>query len=414
MALADPPPATDVSKLRAHFPSLQSGFAYLENAGGSQVPRCVPDAMHEYMITNYVQTGAGYPQSVVSTENVDRAHEFANTFMGGDGLGMTILASSTTTLIHMLANAYAITMAQGTRVIAAETGHEANVGPWAGLAKRGFDFQVWRMDRETLQCPLESLEKLLREKPTKIVAFPHASNLLGEIVDARAIADLAHSYGARVVVDGVAYAPHRAIDVKAFDADYYVFSWYKVYAPHMAALFGTHKALNEIEGPNHFFIPREAGPYKFELGGIMHESCAGLNALPRYLNAVAGRPEDQAFERQTVVDAFKVMASLELPLQRRFVEFLKSKPNVRIIGPQHGESGRVSTISFIHNILTPPEIVAEVHKHPIGIRYGDAYAFRLCKALGIDTTTGVVRASFVHYNTIEEIERLCSALDGIL
>ena len=403
----------DIAKIRAQFPSLASGFAYLENAGGSQVPAVVANAIRDYMLTTYVQTGAGYPQSDAATENVDQAHAFANTVMGGDGVGETILGSSTTSLVHMLVNAYAPALPVGARIIVAESGHEANLGPWAGLAKRGFDFQIWKIDPETLQCPLDGLEKLLKEKPTKIVAFPHVSNLLGEIVDVKPIVDLAHRYRARVVIDGVAYAPHRPIDVKAWDADYYVFSWYKVYGPHMAALFGKSEALAEIEGPNHFFIPRSAGAYKFELGGVSHEGCAGLNALPRYLNVVAGKPENATCERATIVEAFNAMASLELPVQKRFIEFLKSKPGVRIVGPKHGESTRVTTISFLHNKLTPPQIVDHVHKHPIGIRYGNAYAYRLCQALGINTNDGVVRASFVHYNTIEEIDRLCKALDEI-
>ncbi|MEA2553580.1 MAG: hypothetical protein QOJ65_1756 [Fimbriimonadaceae bacterium] len=415
MAIAEKTsPAPDVDKLRSYFPALKSGFAYLENAGGAQVPGMVADAIREYMLSTYVQIGAGYPQSMAAGNNIDKAHAFANTVMGGDGIGQTILGPSTTALTHTLAQAYAEVMPAGTRVIAAETGHEANVGPWARLAKRGFDFQIWRLDPETLQCPLDALEKLLVEKPTKIVAFPHVSNLLGEIVDVKAITELAHRYGARVVVDGVAYAPHRPIDVKAWNVDWYVFSWYKVFAPHMAALFGTAEALDEVEGPNHFFIPKATIPYKFQLGGITHEGCAGLNALAPYLNVVAGRPESARCDRQTVVDAFSAMTALELPLQKRYIDFLKSKPRVRIIGPQHGEASRVSTISFVHDRLTPPEIVSKVHEQPIGIRYGNAYAYRLCQALGLDTTTGVVRASFVHYNTIDEVERLCGALDGLL
>jgi selenocysteine lyase/cysteine desulfurase len=129
---------------------------------------------------------------------------------------------------------------------------------------------------------------------------------------------------------------------------------------------------------------------------------------------VRGQPETAPFDRKTVVDAFDVMKGLEIPLQKRYVDFLKTKPNVRIVGPAHGDEHRVTTISFVHSKLSPPEIVDQVHKHPIGIRHGNAYAYRLCQALGIDPETGVVRASFVHYNTIEEIDRLCNVLDEIL
>lgn len=415
MALAEAPTTLpDVHRLRSYFPALASGFAYLENAGGSQVPGLVADAMRDYMVTTNVQIGAGYPRSMAAGNNADQAHAFANTLMGGDGYGTTILGPSTTALLHILANAYSFAMEPGARIISAQPGHEANVGPWADLAKRGFDFQVWCLDPESIQCSLDDLERLLSERPTKIVALPHVSNLLGEIVDLQPIVELAHRHGARVVVDGVAYAPHRPIDVNAWNVDWYVFSWYKVYGPHMAALFGSREAISEIEGPNHFFIPKDYVPYKFELGGVSYEGCAGTNALARYLNVVAGKPESQPCDRQTIVDAFNHMAELELPLQQRYVDFLKSKPGVRIVGPAHGNSSRVATISFTHDRLTPPEIVRHVHQYPIGIRYGNAYAYRLCEALGIDTETGVVRASFVHYNTIEEIDRLCAALEEIL
>lgn len=413
MALAEPRAKPDVHKVRSYFPSLQSGFAYLENAGGSQVPGMVADAIRDYMLTTYVQTGAGYPQSYVATETVEKAHAFTNRFMGGEGIGQAILGHSSTALIHILANSCAFAMAPGTRIISGEPGHEANIGPWAMLGQRGFDFQVWCLDPESMQCSLEELERLLKEAPTKIATFPHVSNLLGEIIDIRPIVELCHRYGARVVVDGVAYAPHRAIDVKAWDVDWYVFSCYKVYGPHMAALFGKQEALNEIEGPNHFFVPRDL-PYKFELGGIMHESCAGWLAVGRYLNVLAGKPENTETTRQTVVEAFDTIKELELPLQKRFIDYLNSKPGVKVVGPNRTDASRVCTISFVHERLTPPEIVAHVHQYPIGIRYGNAYAYRLCQALGIEPETGVVRASFAHYNTILEIDRLIKALDEIL
>ena len=123
---------------------------------------------------------------------------------------------------------------------------------------------------------------------------------------------------------------------------------------------------------------------------------------------------EETVTRQHVVDAYSYAAELEIPLQRAFVEFLKTKPSVKIVGPAHGEASRVSTISFVQKRLSPPEIVEAVHRHPVGIRYGNAYAYRLCQALGLDPATGVVRASFVHYNTLDEVHRLIGALELIL
>lgn len=400
----------DIHTIRAEFPALESGFIFLENAGGSQVPRAVADAIRDYMLRDYVQLGAGYEVSERATETVAEAHRFINEFMNGTAVGQVVLGPSSTQLCTMLAECYELALRPGDEIIITETGHEANVGPWARLADQGFVVRTWKVDPQTAQCSLSDLEGLLSNR-TKIVAFPHVSNLLGEIVDVAAITQVAHRAGARVVVDGVAFAPHRAIDVREWDVDWYVYSTYKVFGPHMAALYGKQEAFAELQGPNHFFIPND-DPYKFELGGVNHEGCAGLLALRGYLKLLAGTSGEVS--HGTVKTAFEVATELELPLQKRLIEYLQSKPAVKIVGPAHAGPDRVPTISFIHSSNSSPEIVAEVDKHAIGIRYGHMYAYRLCKALGIDVDTGVVRVSAVHYNTVDEVEKLIQVLDGVL
>jgi selenocysteine lyase/cysteine desulfurase len=196
--------------------------------------------------------------------------------------------------------------------------------------------------------------------------------------------------------------------------DWYAYSTYKVYGPHMAALFGRHEAFARLTGPNHFFIPAGEVPYKFELGGASHEGCAGLLALREHLNALALRNPRDEVNRATVESAFAAMTALELPLQRRLVDWLRSRKGVRIVGPAHGESSRVATISFTHDRRSPADIVAAAHAAGIGIRHGHMYAYRLCEALGIDPVQGVVRVSAVHYNTVDEINRLIAAMEPVL
>jgi cysteine desulfurase family protein (TIGR01976 family) len=401
--------APSIEAIRARFPSLQSGFIYLENAGGSQVPREVADAMREYMLNNYVQLGAGYEISQRSTAVVAEAHLFINELMNGKQ-GQTILGPSSTQLFYMLAECYSRALHPGDQIIIAETGHEANVGPWAKLSDRGFDVRVWRVDPQTRQCSIQGLQGLLCER-TKIVAFPHVSNLLGEIVDVKQVTEIAHRAGARVVVDGVAYAPHRAIDVDDWDVDWYAYSTYKVFGPHMGALYGKQEAFEELTGPNHFFIPKD-NPYKFQLGGASHEGCAGLLALKEYFAFLTGSEAYEGYN--TVKGAFEVIELCELPVQKALIDYLRSKPEITIIGPEHGDSSRVCTVSFTHSKKTPIEIVAEVDRLKIGIRYGHMYAYRLCRTLGIDTQHGVVRVSAAHYNTVEEIKILCDVLESVL
>lgn len=416
----------DLNRIRSAFPALNCGVAFLENAGGSQVPACVADSIREYMLNTYVQLGAGYPISNVSTETVEAAHQFMNRFMNGESKGLSILGSSTTSLCRILAECYADILAPGDEIILAETAHEANFGPWERMAERvGWKVRHWRIDPDTYGCPIESLDKLFTER-TRLVAFPHVSNLLGEIVDVQAITAKVHEAGARVVVDGVAYAPHRAIDVDAWDVDWYAFSSYKVYGPHMATLYGRHDAIDELTGPNHFFIPKDEVPYKFEPGGPSHEGCAGILALGRYLSHLADSASEHVAEmkpgahqefpdRATIERAFDVMTTCELSLQEMFIDFLRSKPKIRIIGPNHAEESRVATMSFVHDDLEPTAIVDAVHQNSnIGIRFGHMYAYRLCKAIGLEPESGVVRVSAVHYNTPDEIEMLMQCLEPIV
>jgi len=396
-------------RIRAQFPALAGDTVFLENAGGSQVPAVVADGIRDYMLSSYVQLEAGYPLSRHCTELVDTAHDFVRMLMNG-GDGEVILGSSTSALLQMLAGCYSTALTPGSEIVIAQTGHEANVGPWKKLERLGFPLRWWEMDPATCSCPLEQLEALLNDR-TALVAFPHVSNLLGDIVDVRAITELVHAAGARVVVDGVAYAPHRAMDVATWDVDWYAYSTYKVYGPHMAALWGRRDAIAELAGPNHFFVPDDELPYKFEVGGASHESCAGILGFRDYLAFLADLGDSQELDRSAIETAFSTMTACELPLQVRLVEYLLSRDDVRIIGPNHSDPSRVPTISFVHSSKSSAEITEVVDRSGIGIRHGHMYAYHLCEALGLDPEDGVVRVSMVHYNTVDEIETLIEVLE---
>jgi cysteine desulfurase family protein (TIGR01976 family) len=382
----------------------------MDNAGGSQVPASVANAVREFMLSSYVQVGADYPASKRSTQTVADAHSMINTVMGGERSGRTIFGSSSTSLCRMLSDCYSETLQPGDEIIVGESGHEANVGPWTRLANRGLTVKIWEANPETGECELASLKKLLTDR-TKVVAFVQVSNILGHTEDFKACIQAAHAVGARAVLDGVAYTPHAIPDVEAWDVDWYVFSCYKVFGPHIGALFGKHEAIAELNGPNHYFLPRDYLPGKFELGGSNMESCAGLLGLKPYLSFLAGSSD---FDRATAVNAWKAMEDLERPLTARFLEFLRSKPKVRIVGRGVPDAERVPTISFMHELRTSKEIADEALNRGIGIRWGNFYSVRLLERMGIDPAAGVARASFAHYNSIEEVDQLIAALDPIL
>ena len=399
----------DQRQVRAQFPALAGETVFLENAGGSQVPGFVADRMHRYLTQTYVQLGAGYPLSQQCTATVDEAHAFARTFVNA-GDGQAILGSSSTALLNILAHSYSRVLKPGQKIILAETGHEANLGCWKRLNRVGVEIDWWRMDPESFACSLDNLSKLLDDR-TVLVALPHVSNLLGGIVDLKVISELVHAAGARVVADGVAYAPHRAIDVRDWNVDWYVYSTYKVYGPHMAVLYGKKDALGELVGPNHFFIPDDDLPYKFEPGGANHESCAGLLGLGDYLKFLTG---SVSCDRAMIEKAFARMQAWEEPLVKQLLDYLNNRKDVRVIGPTRGGPDRVGTVSFLHNTKSSREITEAIDKTHIAIRHGHMYAWHLCDALGLDPEDGVVRVSFVHYNTAQEIDRLLGILDGVL
>ena len=410
------PHTPDIDVLRSQFPALARDTVLLENAGGSQVTLQVADAIRDHLLDDYVQLGAGYPASDRATATVERAHRFMDRFVNGEGIGRVILGSSCTSLMHVLAHSIARTIRPGDEIVVCEQGHEANIGCWVELERQGAVIRWWRVNPDTGSLALKDLESVL-SKRTRIVAFPHVSNLLGEIVDVQAATALVHAAGGRVVVDGVAYAPHRAIDVRAWNVDYYAWSTYKVYGPHMGGLFARHEAIAELEGPNHFFIPADEIPYKFELGGVSHEGCAGLCALPHLLAFLAGDERPAAADAETcdfdvVRRAFDTMAALEAPVQKRLLERLGAHDSVKIIGPESPDIDlRVSTVSMIHDSLDPRRIVEIAHSAGIGIRHGHMYAHRLCEQMRIPVDPGVVRISAVHYNTVSEVERLCDVLE---
>ncbi len=427
-------------QIRAQFPGLDQPTVLLDNAGGAQLPRCVIDAARDYMTRSYVQLGADYDISIRATDTVRRAHEFAKVLVNAAadhdaaparGIGEVALGPSSTVLCMMLAGAYADALAAGTlpadrtEIIVCTAGHEANVGPWMRLASRGFTIRQWPAVQDhspqgggAWRILPATLAPLLSPR-TALVAFPHVSNVLGEIVDLNEVCRLAHAAGARVIADGVAFAPHRAIDVRASNVDWYVFSLYKVYGPHMAALYGRRDAFEPLTGPNHFFIPRGDIPYKFEPGGVSHEGAAAFNALWDYLCFLTGdNPLDTTglpVPRRAVIErAFDRMAALERPLQEQLLGYLSRKPGVSIIGVADAGAARVPTIAFVRDGRSPAAIARDGNARAMGFRYGHLYSKRLIGQMGLHPDEGAVRISMVHYNTPEEVDRLCAVLDDIL
>ncbi len=249
----------DVEFCRRQFPSRCWDWAFFENAGGSFVPKSVIERMTAYMSECQVQPNGTYPASQLATERMNDGHARMAGLIGAE-VKETVIGPSTSINIYVLARALRPLWSAGDEVIVTNLNHEANSGPWRQLAKTGINVIEWPVNPDTAELEIHLLDRLLTDK-TRIVAFPHVSNITGDINDVAAITAKAHAAGAMVCVDGVAFAPHRFVDVKAWDVDFYAFSFYKIFGPHMGCLYGKHEHLLAAKGQYHYFIGEDQTTY---------------------------------------------------------------------------------------------------------------------------------------------------------
>ncbi|MEO1144627.1 MAG: cysteine desulfurase-like protein [Cyanobacteria bacterium J06638_22] len=406
----------DSDFVRQQFPALAGDWVFFDNAGGSQTLQAVVDRLSDYLLTSNVQLGASYDVSQKAGERVAEAAQAIATLINAADPSEVVMGSSTSLLFRILALCLGQTFEPGDEVIVTNCDHEANIGCWVDLKGQGITVKFWSINPETLELDLADLEPLMTPR-TRLVAVTHTSNILGTINPIRAIADFVHERGALICVDGVAYAPHRLVDVQALDVDFYAFSFYKVYGPHYAVLYGKRDWLVRLPRFNHFFIDGEQTPYKFQPGNVNFELSYSMVGLCDYLSAFARAHEGEAVApdlRGQMEQAFERISQYEEALSDRLLCYLTQKPNVRLLGnPTSDRTQRVPTISFVIDGVDSATIPIKVDTHKIGIRYGDFYARRLIDDLGLSAKNGVVRISMVHYNTLAEVDRLIQAFETL-
>ncbi|MEP7012592.1 MAG: cysteine desulfurase-like protein [Acidobacteriota bacterium] len=401
--------ALDLDFVRGSFPALLGDWVYLDNAGGSQTLATVADRVRDYLLTTNVQLGATYEPSRRAAARVAAGRAAAAELFGSTP-GEVILGGSSTQLLQNFARSIGEDLQPGDEVVVTDCDHEANVTPWLGLAEKGAVVRWWKTDLSVLALVPEQLEPLLSAR-TRWVCFPHVSNLFGTIHPVREIVERIHAAGARAIVDGVAFAPHRHVEVDAWGADAYVASLYKIFGPHLGALFVRHDWLEGLANVNHAFIGRQEIPYKLQPGNANFELAASLPAIKEYLDEVGRRAGGEGDGAGLRAAAFAAIAEHEGSLAERLLAFLRQRRDVWILGVPEGDAARrVATVSFAVEGRNASDFPAALDGHSIGIRYGDFHSRRLVQALGLTERQGVVRISMAHYNTVEEIDRTIDAL----
>ncbi|MDT0676450.1 cysteine desulfurase-like protein [Autumnicola musiva] len=407
----------DIDFVRRQFPALNRDFIFMDNAGGSQVLGKVIERISGYLTHHNVQLGASYQVSREAGEKLAYATKQVSKFINASRSEEVVIGPSTSMLLRILSLCISNQWQRGDEVIVTNTDHEANVSCWTDLKEKGINIKIWKVNPETLELELKDLKALL-SKRTKLVAVTHCSNILGTINPIKEIAKMVHKAGALICVDGVAYAPHRQVNVIELDVDFYVFSWYKAYGPHLAVMYGRYNQLYKMNGINHYFFKKKDVPYKFQPGNFNFELTYSLLGLTEYFQEMFKHhfPQIATIPFQKKVEkVYEVMASHEEELSGILFQYLNSNPKIRIIGSRFSNQiKRVPTISFIHSELKSDEIVEQVDKYRIGIRFGDFYAKKLIQDLSLEEKSGVVRVSLVHYNTKAEVDRLVWAFSKIL
>jgi cysteine desulfurase family protein (TIGR01976 family) len=398
-----------IDYVRAAFPALQDDFIFFDNAAGAQSPQNVLNAVAHHLLHRNVQRGGRYRQSREVDEAIAQARESVALLVNARHTDEISFGMNATSFMRLISIAIGQSLKDRREIIITDLDHEANIAVWLALEREGAKI-VWWHFRDDGMLHSEDLEKLLSPR-TRIVACTLASNAIGSVLDVAEVSKLAHDAGAEVFIDAVHYGPHGPIDVQKFDCDYLVCSGYKIFSPHMGFLWGRMETLNALPTFREDFVP-DTTPAKLEIGTYIYENVAGMDAAVRYLEEIGRRINPAATSRRAaVIAATEAIRSYEAQLSCAMLDAL-AKANATIYGITAKEqiSHRTPTLCFNIPGISPAQVTEDLAKHDIGVRDGHMYSPRLMNRLGLTKESGAVRASLVHYNTMEEVNRFGRAL----
>jgi cysteine desulfurase/selenocysteine lyase len=395
--------ALDVARVRADFPALHQQvngrpLVYLDNAATTQKPQAVLDALLGFYSRDCANVHRGvHALSQRATDAYEGARETVARFLNARPREI-VFTRGTTEAINLVAYSYGSRLSPGDEILITELEHHSNIVPWQMLAERtGARLRVAPID-DRGEIILEEFQRLLGPR-TRIVAVAHVSNALGTVNPVEEICRLAHTYGARVLVDGAQAVPHQAVDVRALDCDFYAFSGHKIYGPTgIGVLFGRWELLEAMP-------PYQGGgdmirsvtfektlyndpPYRFEAGTPHIAGAIGLAAAIEYVTRL-GLEEIRRHEQQLLEAATRALEEI---------------PGVRIVGTA---AHKAAVVSFVLDGVHPHDVATVLDHEGVAVRAGHHCAQPLMERFGLPATT---RASFALYNTLEEVDALAQAV----
>ncbi|MCK0178516.1 aminotransferase class V-fold PLP-dependent enzyme [Flavobacteriaceae bacterium S0862] len=401
----------DLKFIRSQFPAFSEptleGWAFFENAGGSYPCKQVINKLTDFYMKNKVQVCYPYPASTLAGKLMDTSYKRMADYLNVDETEVHF-GPSTTQNIYVLANAMQPLWKEGDNIIVSCQDHEANAGAWRRLEKQDITIFEWHVNPKTGLLELEYLERLLTNK-TKMIAYPHCSNVIGHVNPVKQISALARKYGAVTVVDGVGYAPHGFPDLKDLDADIYLFSLYKTFGSHLGLMYVDKDLIGNMENQSHFF---KEGITRSMLtpAGPDHAQIAAASGVLDYFDAIYNHHfyvEAKPSERRKAIN--RLFLEHETLLMEQLLTFLRARDDIRIIGPETAKN-RAPIISIIPINKNIKKVYAALTKHKLMLGIGNFYAVRPLMDMDIPTQPGVIRISFLHYTSLEEIDQLIEGL----
>lgn len=399
----------DVEKVRADFPVLSrevngKPLVYLDNGASAQVPQAVIDRTSKYLGEEHANIHRGvHYLSQHATTAYEAAREKVKRFINAPDVKECIFVRGTTEGINLVAHSYGHKFInEGDEILVSQMEHHSNIVPWQMVAEeRGAVIKVIPMN-ERGELIIEEYENLLNER-TKMVAVAHVSNSLGTLNPVKEMIATAHKFGVPVLVDGAQSVPHFPVDVQDIDADFFVFSGHKMFAPTgSGVVYGKREWLDKMP-------PYQTGggmirivsfekttfapiPEKFEAGTPAIAAGIGLGAAIDYINSID----------------FEAAAKYEHELLEYATQRLEDIPGVTIIGTA---ADKASVLSFTIEGVHPHDIGTILDQQGVAVRAGHHCAQPVMEFFDVPATA---RASFAFYNTKEEVDKLAEAVQKVI
>src|SRR5210317_644501 len=410
----------DLDAVRAQFPALaikDDGVRriYLDNPAGTQVPRTVADAMSACLLSANANLGGYFRTSQAATEIVSSARDAMADLLNAPSSDEIVFGQNMTTITMHISRSIGRLLRPGDEIILSRMDHDANVWPWALLA-RDLNLEVrWLpFNTDTFEFDLEVLDNLLTER-TRLLCVGGASNMTGTLNDVETICAKAKAAGVLTYIDGVQSVPHVATDVQAIGCDFLACSPYKFFGPHQGVLWGRRELLEQLE-PYKVRPATSAIPECFETGTQSHEGFAGIKAAVDYFAWIGESMAGASSGRPALRAAMEMLFDYEKSLAAQLIEGLRDIDGVTVQGISSPDAmdRRVPTVAFTHNRIDPAHIAESLARENIFVWKGHNYAVEVAKALNIYETGGAVRIGPVHYNSAEELDEALAALRRIL